>query len=140
MDTTSGGPDLPGRTEMARRFGLLLERFPRADGDPWRGREMEEATDGEITTSYFSALRAGKFCRPGAHHLDLIADAMGFPPVLFRLDPVLWDEVAGGRPPAPLAEVLELGECERKMVAVMRSLDARRQEAVLAIARQVAAC
>lgn len=78
--------------EIADKFQLMIERFPRADGEPWSGAEMQRATDGQVTSSYFSGLRKGKWKQPGIRHLSLIADVMGFPFELWRLDPEYWEE------------------------------------------------
>ena len=83
---------LPDGQEIARRFELLLKKFPRGDGEPWRAVEIEEATGGEVTSAYLSALRKGKFKRPGLTQLSNIADIMGFPFELWRIEPEFWDE------------------------------------------------
>jgi transcriptional regulator with XRE-family HTH domain len=125
--------------EAAAKFAELLLRFPREDGEPWRPVEIEAATGGRVTSSYVSALKKGKFKKPGIRQLELIAQAMGFPFELWLTEPELWDEIPGGRPLEPVEEIAELGEREKAVVQVMRSLDDRRQDAVLAVARQLAA-
>ena len=94
-----GGGQLPGGSEAGRKFNLLLESFLRADGEPWTGSEIEEATGHEVTGSYVSALKAGKFKRPGIKYLGLIADVVGFPFELWRLEPEFWDEYLEAHPP-----------------------------------------
>lgn len=130
--------ELPSGNEVARRIGLLLRRFPRGDGEPWRPSEIEVATDYGVSSSYFSALKTGKFKRPGIKQLSLIADAMGFPFKLWLTDPEDWDGVPDSRPPEPLTEILELAPRERAVLRAVRQLDAAGQEAVLVLARQLA--
>ncbi len=127
----------PSGPEVARRFNLLLAKFLRADGEPWTGAEIEGATDHRVTSSYVSALKHGKFKRPGILQLELIAEVMGFPFELWRVEPELWDEIPGGCPPQPLDETLALDAHERAVVAVMRSMDNQRKDAVLAMVRQM---
>ena len=95
-DAVQGGAGitdgLPSGKEVGGRVDLLLHRFVRADGEPWRPVEIEEATGGQVTSSYVSALTRGKFRRPGIKQLSLIADVMGFPFELWRMEPELWDE------------------------------------------------
>lgn len=90
----SGGPSagLPNGEEVAKRFVLLLEKFPRGDGEPWRPVEIEEATGHQVSGSYVVALKKGKFKRPGLKQLSLIADVVGFPFELWRTEPEFWDE------------------------------------------------
>lgn len=83
----------PKGDSVAQKLELLLERFPRADGEPWRGVEIEEATGGEVSSAYFSGLRKGKWKQPGMKQLSLISDVMGFPFELWRTDPENWEEV-----------------------------------------------
>lgn len=90
---------VPGGLEVARRHRLLVERFPRADGDPWRGTEVDAASGGLCTGSYFSALGKGKLRQPGFPQLSAIADVLGFPVELWGLPPELWDEYLAQHPP-----------------------------------------
>jgi len=78
--------------EIARKLDLLLERFPKADGRRWRGVDVERATGGAVSSSYFSGLRRAKFDDPGLKRLSLVADVIGFPFELWRLDPAEWEE------------------------------------------------
>ena len=87
----SNGHVLAGQ-EVAKRFGLLLEKFPRGDGELWRPVEIEEATGHEVSGSYVVALKKGKFKRPGLKQLSLISDVVGFPFELWRTEPEFWDE------------------------------------------------
>lgn len=91
-DEGRGSGWIPPGEESARKFQLLLERFPRADGEPWRAVEIEAATNKRVSSSYISALRRGHLNRPGIEKLSLIADVLGVPFELWRLEPELWDE------------------------------------------------
>lgn len=84
--------ELPPGSEVAKRFVLLLEKFPRGDGEPWRPVEIEEATGHQVSGSYVVALKKGKFKRPGLKQLSLIADVVGFPFEPWRTEPEFWDE------------------------------------------------
>lgn len=94
----ANGGELTGK-EVAERFDLLLQTFLRADGEPWKNAEIEEATGGRVTSSYVSALRGGKFKRPGIKQLEDIAAVVGFPFELWRTEPEFWDEVLEKHPP-----------------------------------------
>ena len=127
----SGHPGhIPGGPEVARRFRLLLDMFPRADGERWRGAEVEEASGGAVTGSYFSALVKGKFQRPGIVQLSALSDVIGFPFELWRLPTELWDEyleqnpargsfrtAAPGRPVPRVPQGAELANLVEKLFA-----------------------
>lgn len=141
MENGQGTPtvvdELPLGDEIARRFELLLDRFRRADGEPWRAVEIEAATGRRVTSSYTSALRKGKFQSPGIPHLRCIAETMGFPFDLWYVEPEEWDWVPGGRPPQPLDETLALDQRERAVVQLMRGMDDCRKDAVVAVICQM---
>lgn len=135
--TLAVADELPPGEEIARRFELLLDRFRRADGEPWRAVEIEAATGRRVTSSYASALRKGKFQSPGIPRLRCIAETMGFPFELWYVDPEEWDRIPGGRPPQPLDEIRALDEQERVVVRIMRAMDGRRKDAAVAVVRQM---
>lgn len=139
LPTGLNAPD-EARRKMARIFGLLLERFVRGDGEPWRAVEIEAATGGEVTSSYVSALRKGKFKRPGIRQLELISEVMGFPFELWRVEPELWDSILGGHPPDPPEEYLELDEQERTVLGYLRRLGPAHKAAVVGVAHQLLRC
>lgn len=70
----------------ADRFEALVRMFPKDDGLPWRGRDIERATDGKIGSSYITALRQGNIQKPGFEALSLIARVMRFDTELWTLD------------------------------------------------------
>ena len=126
----NGNEHVPGGPEVARRFRLLLDMFPRADGERWRGAEVEEASGGVVTGSYFSALIKGKFQRPGLIQLSALADVIGFPFELWRLPTELWEEyleqnpargsfrtVAPGRPVPRVPQGAELAALVEELFA-----------------------
>lgn len=82
----------------AARFGRLLQEFPRADGAPWRGVELERETGGLVSASYVSALRRRRIERPGLWHLETISEVMGFPLAVWWLPPEEWDEELARQP------------------------------------------
>lgn len=69
---------------------LLFRRFLR-HGRRWKAREIERDTEGEVSGAYISALLSNKIKHPGREILNKIADVMGFPPTLWRLEPQRWD-------------------------------------------------
>lgn len=88
-------------TGYAEKFERLLELFPHPHraGDPapdrrkWRMAEITEATGGELSAGYLSALRRGRNKRPGMDYLDRIASVMGFPFELWLAEPEQWSRV-----------------------------------------------
>ena len=96
-ENPADGGDVPDKgQQFAEKLELLLTMFPRPDGRSWRGSEIASATDGLVSQSYFSQLRNGKYRRPGWEQLAAIADVMGFPFELWRLDPEQWHDILGG--------------------------------------------
>lgn len=93
MNFVGNAPDHHGRerltvdipvsgSEYAVKFEKLLEKYPRADGNKWRGIDFHEATGGFVSKSYVTNLRKGRMEHPGIPKLKEIAEVMGFP---FRL-------------------------------------------------------
>jgi transcriptional regulator with XRE-family HTH domain len=65
---------------VAQKFEHLLETYRRPDGRRWTGQQLDEATGGIVTRSYFTNLRKGRIENPGYEKMAAIAKAMGFPP------------------------------------------------------------
>ena len=65
---------------VAQRFERLLDSYRRQDGRRWTGQQLDEATGGVVTRSYFVNLRKGRIDNPGYEKMRAIAKAMGFPP------------------------------------------------------------
>jgi transcriptional regulator with XRE-family HTH domain len=90
-------------TSYAEKFEFLLELFPHPERqhhkDPeqrkWKMFEIRDATRGEVSVAYLSALRKGKNKRPGMKYLDLIANVMDFPIELWLSEPSQWSTVSG---------------------------------------------
>lgn len=75
----------------AQKFERLLATHPNPNtGKPWRGVEIERATDGFVNSQYVSALRKGLNNRPGLDKLRAIAEVMGFPFDLWLKEPEEW--------------------------------------------------
>ena len=72
-----------GREHVSERFLRLLALYRKPDGSEWGGQELENATDKAVTRSYVANLKQGRIENPGLAKLEAIADAMGFPPVLW---------------------------------------------------------
>ena len=66
--------------QVAERFERLLETYPRPDGRPWTGAELQRATGGVVTRSYVTNLRKGRIESPGHDKMEAIARAVGFSP------------------------------------------------------------
>lgn len=95
MDCGLGGP---GR-RYAERLERLLDTYlnPRT-GRRWRGKELEDATNGFVSGSYVTALRKGRINRPGLDKLRAIAGAMNFPFELWLTEHEKWErELEGER-------------------------------------------
>src|SRR5215208_804067 len=65
---------------VAQKFEHLLETYRRPDGSRWTGQQLDEATGGVVTRSYFTNLRKGRIENPGYEKMKAIAKAMGFAP------------------------------------------------------------
>jgi transcriptional regulator with XRE-family HTH domain len=65
---------------VAQKFERLLDAYRRPDGSRWTGKQLDEATGGVVTRSYFVNLRKGRIENPGYEKIRAIAKAMGFPP------------------------------------------------------------
>jgi transcriptional regulator with XRE-family HTH domain len=65
---------------VSQRFERLLDAHSRPDGSRWTGQQLDEATGGVVTRSYFTNLRKGRIESPGYETMAAIAKAMGFPP------------------------------------------------------------
>jgi len=66
-------------------------------GSRWTGQQLDEATGGVVTRSYFTNLRIGRIENPGYEKMAAMAKAMGFPPEA-------WFEKSVGRAPTGLAD------------------------------------
>src|SRR5918994_6977019 len=73
---------------IAQRFEQLLDAYRQPDGSRWTGQQLDEATDGLVTRSYFVNLRKGRIRSPGHEKMAAIARAMGFPPGAWFVDDV----------------------------------------------------
>jgi transcriptional regulator with XRE-family HTH domain len=65
---------------IAQKFEQLLDAYRRPDGGRWTGQQLDEATGGVVTRSYFTNLKKGRIQSPGYEKMAAIAKAMGFPP------------------------------------------------------------
>jgi transcriptional regulator with XRE-family HTH domain len=79
---------------VSEKFERLLDAYRRPDGSRWTGQQLEEATGGVVTRSYFTNLRKGRIQNPGYEEMAAIAKAVGFPPEA-------WFEEGGGTPIGP---------------------------------------
>lgn len=68
---------------VAQKFEHLLDAHRRPDGRRWTGQQLDEATGGVVTRSYFVNLRKGRIESPGYEKMGAIAKAMGFAPELW---------------------------------------------------------
>lgn len=72
--------------EFAEKWRLLHDRYRRPDGEPWKGTELERATDKMVSSSYLTAMKNGGIRNPGMGYLEAIAEAMGFPFEYWRME------------------------------------------------------
>jgi len=116
---------------ISQRFEQLPDAYRHPDGSRWTGQQLDEATDGLVTRSYFTNLRKGRIRSPGHEKMAAIAKAMGFPPEA-------WFEEGPGNEPTldwGLAGVLR-DETVRDTVREMSRLSKRERRLVLGIVRQ----
>jgi hypothetical protein len=50
---------------VSQKFERLLDAHRRPDGREWTGQQLDEATGGVVTRSYFVNLRKGRIRSPG---------------------------------------------------------------------------
>ena len=81
-----------GEPTFGRRLALFLELYPKPDGTSWTARDVEDATNGFVTASYLSNLKADRIRQPGYDRLKAIAVAVGFPPALWYEPSERWEE------------------------------------------------
>jgi hypothetical protein len=107
----------------------LLDSYRHPDGSQWTGQQIDEATEGPVTRSYFVNLRKGRIRSPGHDKLGAIAKAMGFPPAAWFEDGV-GKELDWGLAGALRNEII------RDTVREMSRLSKRDRRLVLGIVRQ----
>lgn len=115
----------------ADRFKALLRMFPKEDGTPWRGTDLERAADGALSSSYITALRQGKIRRPGFEALSLIARIMQFDTELWTLDTEEFEKYSAGRSfgsPNPDLQLIDALEDEYIQQIVRKSIAMSAQE------------
>jgi hypothetical protein len=114
---------------IAQRFEQLLDSYRQPDGSRWTGQQIDEATDGFVTRSYFVNLRKARINSPGYEKMAAIAKAMGFPPAAWfeeGEDPALDSGTVG----------LLRDEAIRETVRQMSRMSKREKRLVLGIVRQ----
>ena len=79
MNCTNVGDVEVSDLHVAQRFERQLDARRRPDGSRWTGQQLDEATGGVVTRSYFTNLRKGRIENPGYEKMLAIARAMGFP-------------------------------------------------------------
>ncbi|MDP9474278.1 MAG: hypothetical protein M3R38_00990 [Actinomycetota bacterium] len=77
---------------FGKRLALFLDRYRKPDGSNWTPKEIEAATNGFVTASYLSNLKADRIRQPGYDRLKSIATAMRFPPALWYEPSESWEE------------------------------------------------
>jgi transcriptional regulator with XRE-family HTH domain len=69
---------------VAQIIERLLDAYRRPDGSRWTDQQLDEATGGVVTRSYFTNLRKGRIENPGYEKMlaiaRAIARAIGFAP------------------------------------------------------------
>ncbi|HEV2743137.1 MAG TPA: hypothetical protein VGV91_08290 [Rubrobacter sp.] len=76
---------------FGKRLSIFLDRYRKPDGSKWTTKDIEEATNGFVTASYLSNLKADRIRQPGYDRLKAIATAMRFPPALWYEPSEEWD-------------------------------------------------
>lgn len=122
---------------VSERFGRILSFYRRPDGGEWGGQDLEDATNGAVTRSYVSNLKAGRIGNLGLAKLEAIAGAMGFPPALWfggggeELLPegALMAALGDGTVRTILEEAVGLGPRERRLLlGIAREISAPLRE------------
>jgi hypothetical protein len=54
---------------VSQKFASLLDAHRRPDGSKWTGQQLDEATGGVVTRSYFVNLRKGRIRSPGCEKM-----------------------------------------------------------------------
>ena len=118
---------------VAERFERLLETYPRPDGRPWTGAELQRATGGVVTRSYVTNLLKGRIESPGYDKMRAIAKAMDFPPALWFAE-----DLAGGTDAGADGDLVAAlrDDLVRSITRESSRLSGRDKEMVLGIVRQ----
>ncbi len=87
----ANSPAIMSQLTFGKRLVLFLDRHKKPDGSIWSAKDIEAATDGFVTASYFLNLKADRIRQPGYERLRAIARAMGFPTVLWYEPPADWE-------------------------------------------------
>ena len=118
--------------QASQRFEHLFESHRRPDGSRWTGQQLDEATGGVVTRSYFTNLRKGRIDNPGLGQVSALAATFGVEPsyLVDRKEPPLLD-----------AELLEglYEETTRQITCEALRLPERERQVVLGIVRQFGA-
>jgi hypothetical protein len=114
---------------IAQKFEQLMDSYRQPDGSKWTGQQIDEATDGFVTRSYFVNLRKGRIASPGFEKMAAIAKAMGFPPAAW------FEDGTGSALDWGLAGALR-DESIRDTVREMSRLSKRERRLVLGIVQQ----
>ncbi len=64
LNYTNGSHAKGEALHVAQRFERLIEAHRRPDGGRWTGQQLDEATGGVVTRSYFTNLRKGRALGP----------------------------------------------------------------------------
>jgi len=100
---------------ISQKFEHLLDAHRRPDGSRWTGQQLDEATGGVVTRSYFTNLRKGRIENPGYEKMKAIAKAMGFPPEAW------FEEGVGRTPSVPAYEVRSLAGSVEHLIDAVRN-------------------
>jgi transcriptional regulator with XRE-family HTH domain len=99
---------------VAQRFERLIDAHRRPDGSRWTGQQLDEATDGVVSRSYFTNLQKGRIESPGYEKMRAIARAMGFPPALW------FEDAPGDGVPVSTAENRDLASRVKRLFETIR--------------------
>lgn len=112
--------------DYADRFNKFLQIYSHPDRwsmygeevEPWKGTEIEKASNGEINRQYVSSLKNGKLKDPGHRKLVVIAKVMGFPIELWHAPEEQWEKIMARMSPEdyvmPEEYAVNLGEVYRR--------------------------
>jgi transcriptional regulator with XRE-family HTH domain len=83
-------------TTAGAKLEIMLGMFPRPDGEPWKLRELERATEEggyRVSASHINQVLSGKIGRPRRKMRTALARAIGFPEALWDAEPDEWQGI-----------------------------------------------
>lgn len=112
--------------DYADRLNKLMQLYHHPDRwpmfgeevEPWRGTEIEKASNGEVNKQYFSRLKSGQIEKPSFEKLYVLSRVMGFPFDLWFAPEGQWSKIMARMAPEeyvmPKEYAVNLGEVYKR--------------------------